>query len=236
MGSKINQTRRQRLEAREDAIIAAAHKEFVKHGFEGTKMTEIAGRAGVAEGTIYLYFKNKNALLGAVVGAFYARLTEGAAAGVMDCASTIDRLSFLARHHLKSCLDEWSILALAVPAFYRVHEYRESEFFEFNRTYVAVFDHVIREGISRGDLRDDLPLHLIRDLFFGTLEHATRTHMVRNQDPDDEPVIFEVAGQVMAMIQPAICLGQGKTPAGKDPDLEDLARRLEVVTMRLENT
>ena len=236
MGSRINQTRRQRLEAREDGIIAAAHKEFVKHGFEGTKMAEIAGRAGVAEGTIYLYFQNKNALLGAVVGAFYVRLTEGAAAGVMDCASTIDRLSFLARHHLKSCLDEWSILALAVPAFYRVHEYRESEFFEFNRTYVAVFDHVIREGISRGDLRDDLPLHLIRDLFFGTLEHATRTHMVRNQDPDDEQVIFEVAGQVMAMIQPAICLGQGKTPAGKDPDLEDLARRLEVVTVRLENT
>jgi len=233
LGSTNGQTRRQRLEKREESIVSAAHEEFLENGFEGAKMAKIASRAGVAEGTIYLYFKNKNALLGAVVGAFYARLTEGAASGVMDCASTTDRLKFLARHHLKSCLDEWSILALAVPAFYQVNEYRDSEFFGFNRTYVAVFDNVIREGISRGDIRDDLPPHQVRDLFYGTLEHSLRTYMVRSQDLEDDTGIDQVTRQVMSMVLPAVGFEPQEAEGKNQDELSAITRRLEAVTIRL---
>ena len=151
MANSNNKTRRERLEEREGAILAAAHDEFVRHGFEGAKIAAIAKRAGVAEGTLYLYFRNKQALLAAVVGAFYARLTRGAADGVAGLTSTDGRLAFLARHHLKSCLDEWALLALAMPMLFTGKDYRGSEYFGFNRAYVAVFDSVVREGIARGD-------------------------------------------------------------------------------------
>jgi AcrR family transcriptional regulator len=65
-----NQTRRLRLEAREESIIAAAHEKFLECGFEGAKVAGIARRADVAEGTLYLYFRNKNALLAAAARVF----------------------------------------------------------------------------------------------------------------------------------------------------------------------
>ena len=107
-------TRRERVEAREEAIIAAAHEVFREHGFDGARIAEIASRAELAEGTIYLYFRNKEALLHAVVAAFYERLTESAVEGVQGLVETRAQLEFLARHHMISCLAEWHIIELAV--------------------------------------------------------------------------------------------------------------------------
>ena len=235
MTNPNNKTRRERLEEREDAIIAAAHDEFVEHGFDGARVAGIARRAGVAEGTLYLYFKNKSALLGAVVGAFYERLTAGAAEGVASRQSTEDRLAFLAQHHLQSCLQEWAILVLAMPALYQAGNYRGSEYFRFNRSYVAVFDSVIREGIAGGEIRNDLPLHLMRDLFYGALEHSVRTIMVREAAlPPDGAEIERLSVSIMKMAGPAYGLHAPVAPVATTPELQDLARRLERAVSRLE--
>ena len=227
-------TRRQRLEAREDAIVQGAHAEFVANGFDGAKVADIARRAGVAEGTLYLYFKNKRALLAAVIGAFYARLTETAEQGVMERSETAERLRFLARHHLGSCLHEWAILSLAVPAWSRVTEYRDSEFIELNRTYVGVFDRVIREGISRGDVNGEMTLHVMRDLFYGGLEYSTRSYLVREQDIEDEQAIDRLSGQIMAMILPAFGLAGPARTDRDEQEISQLAERLENAVGRLE--
>ena len=55
--------RRPSGEARESAIIAAATAIYLESGYAGAKMSEIAKRAGIAEGTLYLYFRNKHALM-----------------------------------------------------------------------------------------------------------------------------------------------------------------------------
>jgi AcrR family transcriptional regulator len=236
MPDSNNKTRRERLEEREDTIIAAAHDEFVENGFDGAKIAGIARRAGVAEGTLYLYFKNKGALLGAVVGAFYDRLTAGAVEGIAVRAATEERLAFLARHHLQYCLQEWAILALAMPALYQASNYRNSEYFGFNRNYVAVFDSVVREGIARGEIRNDLPLHLMRDLFYGALEHTVRTIMAREQAaPPREAEIEQLSQKIMDMVGPAYGLLPSLPPSTPTPVLHDLARRLENVVSRLEN-
>jgi len=227
-------TRRQRLEEREETIIAAAHAEFVANGFEGAKIAAIARRAGVAEGTLYLYFRNKNALLGAVVGAFYARLTEGAQAGVAARDTTEGRLGFLAHHHLRCCFEEWSILMLAMPMLYQADEYRGSEYFAFNRSYVAVFDGVVREAMTRGEIREDLPMHLMRDLFYGTLEHSVRTVMVRGLGAPGQEDIGKIAEQVMALVRPAYGIGEDSRVDEPVPDLAQIAGRLEAAAERLE--
>ncbi len=56
-----------RKEARPDEIRDAALALFVEKGFAATRMDEVARRAGVSKGTVYLYFENKEALLRSVV-------------------------------------------------------------------------------------------------------------------------------------------------------------------------
>lgn len=59
--------RQRRKEARPAELIAAAFDLFVAKGFSATRMDEIAARAGVSKGTVFLYFQSKQALLCAVV-------------------------------------------------------------------------------------------------------------------------------------------------------------------------
>jgi AcrR family transcriptional regulator len=54
--------REARSVARRDAILAAALDEFSARGFEATRLDDVAKRAGIAKGTIYLYFRDKESL------------------------------------------------------------------------------------------------------------------------------------------------------------------------------
>ena len=56
-----------RKDARPQEIVAAALHEFSQHGFAATRLDDVAARAGVAKGTIYLYFNSKADLFKAVV-------------------------------------------------------------------------------------------------------------------------------------------------------------------------
>lgn len=58
---------RRRKEARPAEILEAALAEFAKNGYAGARLEDVAERAGIAKGTIYLYFKNKHELFEGVV-------------------------------------------------------------------------------------------------------------------------------------------------------------------------
>jgi AcrR family transcriptional regulator len=59
---------RRRKEARPREILAAALATFVERGYKATTLADVARRAGVSKGTLYLYYKNKERLFRAVAG------------------------------------------------------------------------------------------------------------------------------------------------------------------------
>lgn len=59
--------RKRRKEARPSELLAAALDLFVEKGFAATRLEDVAGRAGVSKGTLYLYYENKEALFKAVI-------------------------------------------------------------------------------------------------------------------------------------------------------------------------
>lgn len=75
-----NFLRRRRKEARPGEIAAAALEVFAEKGFAATRLEDIAARAGVSKGTVYLYFENKEALFKAAVEAVMTPAIEAAEA------------------------------------------------------------------------------------------------------------------------------------------------------------
>jgi len=57
-----NEVRKARSAARREAVLSAALDEFSSRGFEAARLDDVARRAGVAKGTIYLYFRDKESL------------------------------------------------------------------------------------------------------------------------------------------------------------------------------
>jgi TetR/AcrR family transcriptional regulator, fatty acid metabolism regulator protein len=171
-------TRRERVEEKERAILAAARAVFLKRGFEGARMAEIARLAGVAEGTIYIYYKTKNDLLQAVVLSFWDGITEGAQKAIDPRAETMEQLRSLADHHLTLMIRDREFVELEVILRNSGVEPIASERTTLKR-YVAVFDGVFRRGQDRGELIKDAQVWMARDLFYGTLEYSARTIVLR---------------------------------------------------------
>ena len=69
-------SRAERAAERRSAIVAAALDEFVARGFTATRLDDVARRAGVAKGTIYLHFKDKEALFEELVRTAIVPLVE----------------------------------------------------------------------------------------------------------------------------------------------------------------
>jgi AcrR family transcriptional regulator len=179
MGGRLQpSTRRDRVEEKERAILRAARSVFVEHGFERARMAEIAKRAGVAEGTIYIYYKTKNDLLRAVVLQFWEGITESAAASVNPSAGTFEQLHALADRHLAIMIRDREFIELEVILRNSGTEPIASDRAPL-RKYVAVFDAIFRRGQDRGDIVADAELWMARDLFYGTLEYSARTIVLR---------------------------------------------------------
>jgi len=77
--------RQARRSEKRDAILAAALEEFCTGGFAATRLDDVAARAGVAKGTIYLYFRDKESLFQELVRAMLSPLV-----GVIEAAPLQD--------------------------------------------------------------------------------------------------------------------------------------------------
>jgi AcrR family transcriptional regulator len=89
-GKAPPQSREARSAARREMILAAALDEFSARGFEAARLDDVAKRAGVAKGTIYLYFRDKESLFQELVRAMLTPMIAGIEAiGTVDVPARI---------------------------------------------------------------------------------------------------------------------------------------------------
>ncbi|MBL6902246.1 MAG: TetR/AcrR family transcriptional regulator [Luminiphilus sp.] len=184
-------TQRQRLEAREEAILVAATAVLGESGVDGARMAEIARRADVAEGTVYLYYKNKHDLLEAVVDRFWRELTLGAIAAISDNTNATEQLRELAHYHLQSLITDFKLVEITSRAGMR-HDEPGRQLPQV-REYVRVFDAIMQRGINQQEFQANTPIWQMRDVFYGSLEYSARTLVLRAQGLD-KSVVENVIG------------------------------------------
>ena len=222
MPATLRHTSRARVEAKESSILDAAEKIFARSGFDGAKVSEIARAASVAEGTVYLYYKNKQDLLAGVVGRFWTQLTLGAEAAIQPDATTAEQLEQLGRYHLNSILEQFEVVSLT----YRARPQREQDLDQV-REYVRVFDRIMQRGVDRSELPKDTPIGQLRDVFFGTLEFSARTLKLRER-PYDHSVVNNLLA-IMVGCSNAVAAA----PKGKEPSNRDLMNTLKSIQKQL---
>lgn len=192
------QTRREKVEDRERAIVAAARDVFIEDGFEGARLAKIAERCGIAEGTIYLYFHTKAALMERVLATYWDGLTEGATRAVGQVSDPGAQLRRLAEYHLERLQRDVAFLDLA--ARLRSMQAPDPALRRHMRSYVAVFDAVFQRCQDRGLSCHDGPGWVARDMFFGTLEYAART-MLQGQDRAPDVVVDHLIAAMLKQPQ-----------------------------------
>jgi len=148
--------RRRRKDARPAEIIAAARAEFVANGYSLAKVDEIARRARVSKGTVYLYFPTKEQLFEAVVRADVLPVIERLRDAVLADGegSAIDQLRFISDTMYREIAgtDRRFITHLVIaegPRFPWLTEFYHREILSKGQ---ALIEAVLRRGEARGEL------------------------------------------------------------------------------------
>jgi TetR/AcrR family fatty acid metabolism transcriptional regulator len=194
---------RPRSENKRERILQAATRVFAREGYFSARVAEIARRARVADGTIYLYFRNKEHILTSLFDEIMAEHVEAARRETRGIADASQALGAIAEHHL-GLLGGNRDLAVVFQV-----EFRQSTQFmdRFTRTWFGTYLDLLAEVIGRGQvagtIRDDLPPRLIARAFFGALDEMVTSWILSKRK-----------GQLRAMAAPVVELFLGGAAAG----------------------
>ena len=151
-------------------ILDAAIRTFGRRGFHEARIADIAADAKVAEGTVYLYFRNKEDLLGVVFDESMDDVLEKGRAVARSKAPAADRLTALVDLHLQfigSDRDLASVFQIELRRSARlVERFSRSKLVEHFR----LLGHVLKEGIASGEFRRDLDPRLAVRILFGAAD------------------------------------------------------------------
>ena len=160
-------TRRRRKEARPQELLDAALELFVEKGFAATRAEEVALRAGVSKGTLYLYYPSKEELFKAVI-------THHVSARIADSAQRVDAYRGRMGPLLQDMLVAWWQQVYASPASgtFKIIISEVRNFPEIAEFYVhevvepgqRLIGDLLRRGIERGEFRAvdvDVTAHLL---------------------------------------------------------------------------
>jgi TetR/AcrR family fatty acid metabolism transcriptional regulator len=201
------------------AILAAARIVIAAKGYENTVLADIANQAGIVEGTIYRYFDNKRELLAKVAEIWFGeKLSEES--HVAEITGTRNKLRHLAARTLSIIRSDPVLTRYILMELRSDPRYRASPFFELNRRFTHEVVDVCQRAIDNGEFSSDVSATLLRDMFFGCIEHRTWAFL----RGEGEFSVDEVADGIAEVI----CRGMTAHPQPPS-DLDRIAARLERV-------
>jgi AcrR family transcriptional regulator len=176
-------------EFRRKEILEAVERVSKSVGFEHLTMDKVADEAGIAKGTIYKYFSDKDDLLHALFSQSFDGLiaeTERVSAKegktkdlIFEFASTLSDFSESNRD---------LILQLHKANYKEKHCDRETEIMT---SFMISFENILKNGIEKGELRN-LDTRQLSLLFFGMLHHAFFADMHMNEDVQPIEISFVI--------------------------------------------
>jgi len=153
-----------------DAILRAATDVFADRGFFNAQVADVARAAGVAAGTVYLYFRSKDDLLVSIFEkTMREALAEGRAAAA-DLNEPRERLRRFARLHLARLGRDRSLAVVFQVELRQSTKFMERFSSTLLRDYLGLIRAAIAEGQTAGAFRSDLKPTVAAKMFFGALD------------------------------------------------------------------
>ena len=175
---------RRRTEDKRGRILRAAVKVFARKGYFAARVSEIARRAGVADGTIYLYFRNKEHILVSLFDEVMAEHVQKARQELAEVKGAPARLQRIAEHHLRVLGADRDLAVVFQVELRQSTKFMERFTASWLQDYFALVAQVIEEGQRQGTLRAELPRKLVTKAFFGMLDEMVTSWIIGRKDYD----------------------------------------------------
>jgi TetR/AcrR family fatty acid metabolism transcriptional regulator len=184
---------RPKSEDKRARILQAAVKVFARKGYFAARVSEIARRAGVADGTIYLYFRGKEDLLVSLFDEVMSVHVEEVKAALPKVPTTEGKLLAIAKAHLETLGQNRDLAVVFQVELRQSTKFMERFTASWLQDYLTLLAEVIAAGQKRGELRPELSVKVVSKAFFGALDEMVTSWILGRKSYD----LAKLAGPVV---------------------------------------
>ena len=188
----VKATVRAAVSDKREAILRAAIKVFARKGYFNSKVADVAGEAGIADGTVYLYFKSKDEILHSIFDRAMAEFIEDGRRKLEGIEQPAERLRKIAGLHLEK-LGADRDLAIVFQVELRgstkfMQEFSAAGFAE----YLDIIRQTIESGQNSGAFRNDLKPIVGAKILYGAIDEMVTNWILSKKSYSLAPMADEV--------------------------------------------
>jgi TetR/AcrR family fatty acid metabolism transcriptional regulator len=180
-----------------DRILEAAVEVIAEKGMQNARISDIASRAGIADGTVYLYFENKNHILRTALDLVFKEFSQRVSASLEHITDPIEQLRIIARLHLEVLLSHRNLAVILQT------EVRQSARFIEEFSHQALVDYInlvreaIRKGQREGSIRAEISDRVAALCLFGAVDELISSWLFTGRPLDPEQASAQVLDIVL---------------------------------------
>jgi TetR/AcrR family fatty acid metabolism transcriptional regulator len=165
-------------------IVDAAVIVIAENGYHQAQVSKIAKEAGVADGTIYLYFKNKEDILISVFREKMAIFVNNVEVILKQDIDTSEKLFRLIDSHFRILHEDRHLAIVTQLELRQSNKELRLRINEVLKEYLTLLDAILKEGIVNGALDEALDVRLARQMVFGTIDETITSWVMNDQKYD----------------------------------------------------
>ncbi len=162
-------------------IIDAAVVVIAENGYHQSQVSKIAKQAGVADGTIYLYFKNKEDILVSLFQEKMGQFIEKIEEEIKPIESASLKLLKLIEMHFSQLSQDHHLAIVTQLELRQSNKELRQKINDVLKPYLVLMDSIVQEGIDQGIFEQNLNKRLIRQMIFGTLDEMVTNWVMKEQ-------------------------------------------------------
>ena len=148
---------------------------FARQGYHQSTVSKIAKEAGVADGTIYLYFKNKEDILVHCFSYKTKQVFDGFRAEVDRGENSVAKLRNLVRRHLAEFQRDRDMAVVYQVETHQNSRLAEAQIREMSKKYTDLVAEIVEQGQQEGTIRKDLYVGLVKRFILGGVDELINT-------------------------------------------------------------
>jgi TetR/AcrR family fatty acid metabolism transcriptional regulator len=161
-------------------IIEAAVKVIATHGYHQAQVSKIAKEAGVADGTIYLYFENKEDILISLFEEKMGHFVEIIRERIASELSVEDKLLILVKTHFEQLQEDNDLAIVTQLELRQSNTELRLKINSIFKNYLILLEELLTEGKEAGYFLADLDNRLARQMVFGTLDEVVTNWVMKD--------------------------------------------------------
>lgn len=165
-------------------ILDAAVKTFAQTGYHRTRVADIAREAGVADGTVYIYFKNKEDILISLFQNLMQRFVEDLSSELSLCHDANDKLARIISYHLTTLANRPEQARVTQIELRQIDKTINQGISKPLKIYFNLIEEVVAEGKEQGLYKQNVDPKIARKVIFGAIDEVV-TCWVMSAKPYD---------------------------------------------------